>query len=288
MDWGAARAMANAAGRGASPTGSPALMPTGRTSGAQSAHVPGIDRMHALANYSRFLSANPAPRPVARAMVLGALAPVQCTGVFIFIAEQHPDHAHAVLNVLSTYGFSDAEVATFSVLPLDLPLPVTESVTSGRVVVTEGAQVVELFPLLQAPDLQAALPKRMQTSTLVCLPLVWQGIPIGACSLFAAPEAVRSLDDLEYLQAVADVSALWLAARGGAEDPHPTGPPPMLTERQRQVLHLLGHGRSNGEIAAQLGYSVPTIKKDVQRIMALCGVRTRKDVPAKAEKFGLL
>ena len=247
-----------------------------------------LTRMHALANYTRFLTANPAPGPVARALVLGALAPVRSTAAFIFAPMQHPDHQHSVLSVISTFGVTAAEAATFSVLPLDLPLPITESVTSGRVMVTEGAEVIELFPLLQAPDLRSALPERMLTSTVVCLPFTWQGIPIGACSFFAAPHAARSLEDLEFLQAVADVSALWLAARGDDADVHAANRPPILTPRQRQILHLLAHGQTNNEIAARLGYSVPTIKKDVQRIMALCGVRTRRDVPAKAEQFGLL
>jgi DNA-binding CsgD family transcriptional regulator len=251
--------------------------------------LPGIDRLRALANFARFLSANPAPDAVARALVLGALAPLRASAVFLFTVTQHPDHPQGVLNVLSTYGASEAEVATFSTLPIDLPLPVTESVSSGRLVVTEGAQMVDLFPLLQAPDLLAVIPERVLSSTLVCMPFISQGVTIGAASLFVELESVRTLDDLGHLQAIADVSTLWLAARGGAlTADHGVTPTPMLTSRQRQILTLLAQGSTNVQIAVSLGYSVPTIKKDVQRIMALCGVRTRKDVPAKAEQFGLL
>lgn len=281
MDWATVRALA--------PQESADQRMPGIFVGTNAVPLPGTDRLRALSNFARFLSANPTPDAVARALVLGALAPLRSSAVFLFTVTQHPDHPQGVLNVLSTFGASDAEITTFSTLPVDLPLPVTESVSSGRLVVTEGAQLVDLFPLLQAPDLLAVIPERALTSTLVCMPFISQGVTIGAASLFVDIDAVRTLDDLGYLQAVADVSTLWLAARGGTSTPGiGVTPTPMLTSRQREILTLLAQGRTNLQIAASLGYSVPTIKKDVQRIMALCGVRTRKDVPAKAERFGLL
>ena len=64
-----------------------------------------LTRMHALANYTRFLTANPAPGPVARALVLGALAPVRSTAAFIFATMQHPDHQHPDLHMqLNHFG----------------------------------------------------------------------------------------------------------------------------------------------------------------------------------------
>ena len=287
MDWAAVRAFAP---RDPSEPSDPLALESPRISvGSNAVPLPGLDRMRALANFARFLSANPAPSAVARAMVLGALAPLRASAVFLFTVTEHPDHPQGVLNVLSTYGASETEIATFSTLPVDLPLPVTESVSSGRLMVTDGAQMVDLFPLLQAPDLLAVIPERALSSTLVCMPFISEGVTIGAASLFAEAQSVRTLDDLGYLQAVADISTLWLAARGVTPaEGHVTTPTPMLTSRQRQILILLAQGQTNTQIAGHLGYSVPTIKKDVQRIMALFGVRTRKDVPAKAEQFGLL
>ena len=47
-----------------------------------------------------------------------------------------------------------------------------------------------------------------------------------------------------------------------------------ISERQREILELVGLDRTNGEIAKSLGYSVPTIKKDLQHLMKLQPLRS--------------
>jgi DNA-binding NarL/FixJ family response regulator len=49
----------------------------------------------------------------------------------------------------------------------------------------------------------------------------------------------------------------------------------VLTERQRDVLHLVHRGKDNKEIAAQLGVSLGTVKQHLNVIFQRLGVRNR-------------
>jgi len=53
-----------------------------------------------------------------------------------------------------------------------------------------------------------------------------------------------------------------------------------LTEREREVLRLLQHGRSNAEIGALLSISPLTVKNHVQKLLRKLGVRNRTQAVA--------
>jgi len=61
-----------------------------------------------------------------------------------------------------------------------------------------------------------------------------------------------------------------------------------LTEREREVLVEVAHGRSNSEIAARLYLSDTTIKTHVGHILAKLGLRDRLQVVVLAYDIGLV
>ncbi|WP_374987051.1 response regulator [Streptomyces fradiae] len=77
------------------------------------------------------------------------------------------------------------------------------------------------------------------------------------------------------------------AARGGRR-PDPGPRLNALTEREREVMGLVGAGLSNDEIARRLVLSPSTAKTHVSRIMTKLGVRDRAQVVVLAYESGMI
>lgn len=76
------------------------------------------------------------------------------------------------------------------------------------------------------------------------------------------------------------------AAAGAAREG--TGVPDGVTEREREVLVLVGRGLSNTEIAAELHISVATAKAHVARLFTKLAARDRVHLVIMAYEFGLV
>jgi DNA-binding CsgD family transcriptional regulator len=61
-----------------------------------------------------------------------------------------------------------------------------------------------------------------------------------------------------------------------------------LTRRERQVLALLGAGRTSPEIAAELFISVNTVKTVLRSVYTKLGVHTRREAAEIAHRFGIV
>ena len=100
----------------------------------------------------------------------------------------------------------------------------------------------------------------------------------------------RALDAAVAGQAVLDSgvqAALLRAAEHGAVRPTATTLPDGLTERESEVLALIGAGLSNGEIAERLFVAETTVKTHVNRIFAKTQSRDRAQAAAYAHRHGL-
>jgi DNA-binding NarL/FixJ family response regulator len=75
---------------------------------------------------------------------------------------------------------------------------------------------------------------------------------------------------------------------GRARTPAPPRQLDALTDREREVMALVGAGLSNDEIAAQLVVSPATAKTHVSRIMTRLAVHDRAQLVVLAYETGLV
>jgi DNA-binding NarL/FixJ family response regulator len=73
-----------------------------------------------------------------------------------------------------------------------------------------------------------------------------------------------------------------------AKEPPPSGELDELTEREREVMALVGNGLSNEEIAGRLVVSPATAKTHVSRAMVKLGARDRAQLVVLAYEYGLV
>jgi len=107
---------------------------------------------------------------------------------------------------------------------------------------------------------------------------------VAAGDALIAPSVTRRL--IEHFARPAPAPA-----PGPPGPPGPAQPPrelPGVTDREREVLTLVGRGLSNGEIAGRLVISTATAKAHVARLLAKLGVRDRVQLVIVAYQAGLV
>jgi DNA-binding NarL/FixJ family response regulator len=105
-------------------------------------------------------------------------------------------------------------------------------------------------------------------------------------------EMVAALDEVlqggTYWPAEEQTST-YAAAGGAPPTPAPgTTAPQSLTVRQLQALELLGQGKSNAQIAVDLGISERTVKAHLTGVFDALGVDTRVRALVRARALGLV
>jgi DNA-binding NarL/FixJ family response regulator len=108
----------------------------------------------------------------------------------------------------------------------------------------------------------------------------------GGARLVSAVEAVAAGERPMAPEVVARLVASYVD-----RPPAPSGDPARLaplSERERDVLALIGAGRSNAEIAAQLYISLATVKSHVRHILAKLDLRDRPQAIVLAHECGLV
>lgn len=241
-----------------------------------------------LAQLLGFLSALPSPDAVARALLMGPLAALDFGAVGIVRVTGN------TLEVLGTHGYTQDEIARYFHIPLGVSTPFTRAVEQNEVFVDDMDALLDTFEALRMDaDLWQGIVDRLGNSQAVSAPIVMQGVVIGAFGGITRSKRTWASQDFTLIDGLSAALGLWMT------NPLTEIPVPdrlaqrshdsiYLTDRQTRILLLVETGRSNTSIAQVLGYSVSTIKQELQRAMRATRTHDRVGAAQRARELQLL
>jgi DNA-binding CsgD family transcriptional regulator len=238
-----------------------------------------------LAAFLRMLADNPDPDTVSASIaqgVLSAFRPIVTAIGFIHLDRQ-------VLAVVGTFGREPEIRHLYSAVPLDTDIPATVCYRTNAIVTTPSARLAVDYPLV-APYVNSG--REPVHGEATAFPIRYRGAVIAVLGT----EFDHPLPEPWFLRsAVSTISgplAMWAALRMQLDD----GPdnywsrrpdrPLVVTERQQRIIALVRDGRTNSQIATEIGFSVPTIKSELARLSGLLGATSRAELATKAARAG--
>jgi DNA-binding CsgD family transcriptional regulator len=238
-----------------------------------------------LAAFLRMLADAPDPDTVATSIAQGALSTFG--PIVTAIAFVHPDRQ--VLAVVGGFGREPEMRHLYSAVPLDADIPATVCYRTNAIVTTPSDRLAVDYPLLAPYTNSGPVPEHGE---FTAFPIRYRGAVIAVLGV----EFDHPLADPWFLRsAVSTISgplALWAALRMQLDDGHDRywsrlpDRPLTVTDRQRRIIALVREGRTNPEIATEIGFSVPTVKSELARLRVLLGASSRSDLAARAARAG--
>jgi DNA-binding CsgD family transcriptional regulator len=115
------------------------------------------------------------------------------------------------------------------------------------------------------------------------------GVPYGVLGAYTRDQRTFTVDDLQFLQAVANILAL--AHRRRRQEfakQQRAALLSRLTRREHEVLRLLAAGSSNRDIAQRLGVRYTTVRSYVRALIGKLDAHSALEAVARAHAFGLV
>ncbi|MHA7957086.1 response regulator [Streptomyces sp. L500] len=205
--------------------------------------------------------------------------PLVRSGLRVIMAD-HPDlevvgEAATGSEAVRLVGELDPDVVV-----MDIRMPGMDGIEATRLITAgpTAARVLVLTTFDEDDHVRGAL--RAGASGFVVKDMALDDI-LAAIRVVAAGDALLAPGVTRRL--IAD-----FAGRPEAAPRRPPRPVEGITEREREVLTLVGRGRSNTEIAEDLFITVATAKSHVSRLLTKLGARDRVQLVITAYEAGLV
>ncbi len=242
-----------------------------------------------LSGFLRFLSASPEGGAVAEAIVHGPLASLDARATTIFAAQGSD------LVLEGDYGFTPEFLERFHTFSISSPFAMCQAYRQGAIVERMSREADDWIGDYDRELLASSLASpEGDPLTATSVPILSKGRSIGVWNLVTPTAAPLDRDAYIHLDAVAAAIGMWLALRARDRTAAPIvrrerlSPHTRITDRQLEVLRLLGAGKTNLQISVRLGFSESTVKKEVQQIMVYLNVHDREAAVSRARELNLL
>jgi DNA-binding CsgD family transcriptional regulator len=148
-------------------------------------------------------------------------------------------------------------------------------------------------PISQCVRSKRLVSNNGEQSTLVCLPFIANGVPIGALVIVCDPGVNIPAIREDVVPLLSKIGGYFLSTSGGNLTPtanHNSGNVTLeeITTRQMKILQLMADGLTNAEIAGQVLLSESTVRQETIRIYRSLGVGGRLEAVAKGRALGLI
>jgi DNA-binding CsgD family transcriptional regulator len=240
----------------------------------------GLEALAFVHRICRGLSASPGEDRICRDLVLDL--PERFSAGAAVLAQLRDDGA---VHVTGQFGYPGRDTFPSS-FPLNEDWPLIRALRQPDPLVLRSAgTVLERFPLV---GVSTDSPRAFAATQLT-----FGGSPVGVLGIsFESPVAdVEGITVL--LRTVRDVVGLYVGSAWDrdAETMHPVGrraDDEELTPRQLTILHLLGEGMGNAQIAFRIGFSESTVRQEAMSIYRSLGVADRHSAVNVARARGIL
>lgn len=245
--------------------------------------------IRAMPQFLRFLSAHPAPANVALALVRGPLSRYGAVSSIMWLGSDHD-----ALHLIASYANGPLAEARYGVIATTVDMPATQVFRDGvTMTVPVNRMATDYAALSLDADLWDELSAASADAVILNAPILAHGKPIGVWGFTADRSIPTDADDLAYFLGLSSILGIWLTHPRTPVPKPPAGPigadePIVLTDRQQRILERVLAGQSNAQIANALGYSLSTVKQDMQRALRSMRAAERSLAADRARDLGLL
>ena len=239
-----------------------------------------------------YLTSKPDGDSLARALCLGPLAPLRP------VAALHlgTDNARTYLEPLGAFGV-DGHLNGQRRIPLTWEVPPVQAFMSGQHVTNGHADIRARYPVL-TPWLdghEQRHPGRADSvATVVSTPVIYDGVAVGVSVVFIADFTTLNDHQYEHLNGASSALSLWQELRRFDQQHRVLNSPAAhssdgagLSARQLDIIELIRQGRGNDGIARDLGFSVGTIKAEIQVMFTKLAASSRVEIVTNADLLGV-
>lgn len=251
----------------------------------------GSEVLGASPTFVSVISNNPDGNTLMRALCDGPMARYGAIGAGLHVV----DDQRRTLRLWGYHGFTE-RITHFERIPVEWDFPVTRVLNSGEAEFAAGADLDRDFPLLSPA--RSLLSEVVDDAaligvTLVALPIFYAGVLTAVCSVVARHDRAWSWPDLTHLNGTCAAISLWqrIAELDRRESTFGSAGSRRravaVTDRQRAIIELVREGKSNASIAKALGFSIGTIKAEIQALLTMLSATNRSEMVERADRAGI-
>ncbi len=247
-------------------------------------HLDDTTKVGTLSALVRLVASQPDGNTLARVLVLGWLDGLGVRGMSIY----RVDKAGKSFVLAGSHLVDRSLLTGFEQVTLDAKMPLGEVYRTGSEYCATMSEMALDYPLSAG---WVALHDGPENTEMTILPVFGCGLVNGVVVLSSDSLLGKSWQARNSLDTMCACVACWLGMnsddRTSASEPIPVVNF-RVTDRQRQILLLVGEGHTNQGIATRLGFSEGTIRSDLLRLTRLLQVRGRVSLVDAARRAGLL